>query len=333
MRLAIFFACATGALAAGNHALVDRIATTGFIQLEAQSFDSLTPRQQALAYWLSQASIAIDPINYDQNSLYGLRQKRMLEELMRHADRLNPAMRRKVADFTKLFWANRGNHNEMTAQKFLPEFTVDELKTAATAVLAAGGFSGAPYNVPPIRSQADLDRELTVLQPSLFDPNFEPLITAKSPQGNLDILEASANNFYFDVSMKDLKDFHDAHPLNSRLVKLRDGRLEEEVYRAGTPDGKVPPGLLRGVSEEGQRVPGKGPRLCRTRPGPRARGTDPLLPDRRPGRLDPVRHRLGAEQPDGGFRQRLHRGLSRRPRRQGHLAELRHHHRPASSTG
>ena len=161
---------------------------------------------------------------------------------MRHADRLNPAMRRKVADFTKLFWSNRGNHNEMTAQKFLPEFTADELKTAATAVLAAGGFSGAPYNVPPIRSQANLDRELTVLQPSLFDPNFQPLITAKSPQGNLDILEASANNFYFDVSMKDLKDYHDAHPLNSRLVKLRDGRLEEQVYRAGTPDGKVPPG-------------------------------------------------------------------------------------------
>jgi dipeptidyl-peptidase III len=238
----LLFAFASGALAAGNHALVDRVATTGFIQLEAPSFDSLTPRQQSLAYWLSQASIAIDPINYDQNSLYGLRQKRMLEELMRHPDRLNPQMRRKLSDFSKLFWANRGNHNEMTAQKFLPEFTSQELKTAASAVLAAGGFQVTPYNVPPIRNQADLDRELTVLQPSLFDAAFQPLITAKSPQGNLDILEASANNFYFDVSMKDLKNYHDAHPLNSRLVKLRDGRLEEQVYRAGTPDGKVPPG-------------------------------------------------------------------------------------------
>ncbi|MGO9262175.1 MAG: hypothetical protein ACLQU1_38615 [Bryobacteraceae bacterium] len=226
MRLAIIFAFAAGAFAAGNQALVDRVATTGFVQLEAGSFQSLTLRQQALAYWLSQASIAIDPINYDQNSLYGLRQKRMLEELMRHADRLNPQVRRKVSDFAKLFWANRGNHNEMTAQKFLPEFTFEELKTAAAAVLQSGGFHGRPYNVPPIGNQAELDRELTVLQPSLFDASFQPLITAKSPQGNLDILEASANNFYFDVSMKDLKGYHDAHPLNSRLVKLRDARLQ-----------------------------------------------------------------------------------------------------------
>lgn len=245
LRLAIVFAfaaLAAVALAADNHALVDRIATTGFVQLEANSFQGLTPRQQALAYWLSQASIAIDPINYDQNSLYGLRQKRLLEELMRHADGLNPQVRRKISDFTKLFWANRGNHNEMTAQKFLPEFTFEELKTAAAAVLRSGGFQGAPYGVPPIRNQSDLDRELTVIQPSFFDATFQPLITAKSPQGDLDILEASANNFYFDVSMKDLKNFHDAHPLNSRLVRLRDGRLQEQVYRAGTPDGIVAPG-------------------------------------------------------------------------------------------
>ena len=242
MRLAIFVAFAPVAFAAANHALVDRIATTGFVQLEAASFENLTPREKALAYWLSQASIAIDPINYDQNSLYGLRQKRLLEALMLHADLLNPQVRRKVSDFTKLFWANRGNHNEMTAQKFLPEFTFNELKTGAARVLAAGGFQSAPYGVPPIHNQTDLDRELTILQPSFFDANFQPLITAKSPQGNLDILEASANNFYFDVNMKELKDYHDAHALNSRLVKLRDGRLEEQIYRSGTPDGKVPPG-------------------------------------------------------------------------------------------
>ena len=33
------------------------------------------------------------------------------------------------------------------------------------------------------------------------------------------------------------------HPLNSRLVKAPDGKLVEEVYRAGTPDGKIPPGI------------------------------------------------------------------------------------------
>ena len=43
--------------------------------------------------------------------------------------------------------------------------------------------------------------------------------------------------------MDDLKGFQEKYPLNSRVVKGADGKLTELVYRAGTPDGKVPPGL------------------------------------------------------------------------------------------
>jgi dipeptidyl-peptidase-3 len=226
--LILVFVCA--AVAADNSALVDRVGTTGFVQLEAESFQKLPLKEQTLAYWLSQASIAIDPINYDQNSIWGLRQKRLLEAIVSHAAPANP----KITAFTKLFWANRGNHNEMTAQKFLQEFSVEDLKTAAASALRSGGFKGM--------SPAELDRELEALRPSLFDADFEPTITAKSPQGTLDMLQASANNFYYGVSMADLKNFHDRHPLNSRLVKSDSGRLVEEVYRAGTPDGKIPAG-------------------------------------------------------------------------------------------
>src|SRR5262249_17419909 len=63
-----------------------------------------------------------------------------------------------------------------------------------------------------------------------------------SPQGNRDILQASANNFYAGVSLADLKGFQEKYPLNSRLVKGPSGKLIEEVYRAGTPDGKIPAG-------------------------------------------------------------------------------------------
>jgi len=67
--------------------------------------------------------------------------------------------------------------------------------------------------------------------------------TAKSPQGGKDIIQASANTFYEGVTLADLKDFKAKYPLNSRVVKGADGQLKEEVYRAGTPDGSVPPGL------------------------------------------------------------------------------------------
>jgi dipeptidyl-peptidase-3 len=242
MRVTFLFLLAPALWAADSGALVDRVGATGFIQLQAESFRQLTPREQALTYWLSQASIAIDPIDYDQNSAFGLRQKRLLEGIMLHRAVLRADLRGKVSDYTKLFWANRGNHNEMTAQKFVPGFTPDELKSAAHLAFAAGAYKAAAYGLPPLRTQAELDRELDDLRASLFDPAFQPMLTAKSPAGGLDILQASANNFYSGASMADLKNFHDTHPLNSRLVKTADGKLLEEVYRAGTPDGKVPPG-------------------------------------------------------------------------------------------
>ena len=69
------------------------------------------------------------------------------------------------------------------------------------------------------------------------------MITAKSPAGGKDTIQASSNTFYEGVSLDDLKGFKEEYPLNSRVVKAADGKLTELVYRAGTPDGKVPPGL------------------------------------------------------------------------------------------
>jgi dipeptidyl-peptidase-3 len=229
----ITLACLIACLSFGQTTLVDRVGTTGFLQLEAPSFPAQTPNEQALGYWLTQASIAIEPIIYDQLSPYGLRQKRVFELIVARPKDVNPASYAKILAFTKLFWANRGNHNETTAQKFLPTFTFDELKDAGLAALQHGarGFT-----------DATLIKELDELRPSLFDPDFEPTITTKSPRGRQDIIEASANNFYFGVKLPDLTGFSEHYPLNSRLAKI-DGRLVEQVYRAGTPDGKVPAGL------------------------------------------------------------------------------------------
>ena len=85
MRCAVLLVLVCAAAWPQDRALADRVGATGFIQLEAQSFDKLTPRQQALAYWLAQASIAIDPIIYDQDSRFGLRQKRLLEAIVPQA--------------------------------------------------------------------------------------------------------------------------------------------------------------------------------------------------------------------------------------------------------
>jgi dipeptidyl-peptidase-3 len=244
--LLIRFALATPALCQPDTAskvLVERVGDTAFIQVRAPSFQTLSPRQQALAYWLTQASIAIDPIIYDQLSAYGLEQKRLLEEIMAYPKGIDPAAMAKIAEFTKLFWASRGNHNDLTSQKFLPAFTFAQLEKAALIAQQNGAFRTAYADLPPLKKPSDLTRELGWLRASLFDPAFEPMITAKSPAGGKDTIQASSNTFYPGVSLDDLKGFEEKYPLNSRVAKAADGKLSELVYRAGTSDGKVAPGL------------------------------------------------------------------------------------------
>jgi dipeptidyl-peptidase-3 len=224
-RLTALIGLVPAAFLLAQSPLVERVDTTAFIQIEAKSFNTLSPQQQALAYWLNQSSIAIDPIIYDQLSRFGLRQKRVLEAVASNKAKVDPAIYGRVLDFTKLFWANKGNHNETTSQKFLPKFTADELKRA----LDQAGHK-------------DLVPDVDALAQSLFDAEFEPLITAKSPRGGKDIIQSSANNFYSGVTLDDLKNFTERYRLNSQVVK-ENGKLVEKIYRAGTPDGRVPPGL------------------------------------------------------------------------------------------
>jgi len=243
LLLVLMLAVATPALSQKNKAasdvLVERVGDTAFIQVRAPSFQTLSPRQQALAYWLTQASIAIDPIIYDQLSAYGLRQKRVLEEIMAHAKGIDSAAKAEIAEFAKLFWANRGNHNDLTSQKFLPAFTFEQLEKAALIAQQNGAFRTAYADLPPLKKPSDVTRELESLRASIFDPAFEPMITAKSPAGGKDTIQASSNTFYQDasrqgVSLDDLKGFQEKYPLNSRVVKGADGKLTELVYRAGT---------------------------------------------------------------------------------------------------
>jgi dipeptidyl-peptidase-3 len=213
--------------------VVDRVGQTGFVQLQAESFASLPLKDKVLAYWLSMAAIALHPVVFDQNSIYGPTEKRLLEQILTHGKGIDPEVLRKLTDYAKLLWANRGNRNAFTSRKFLPDFTFEELKAAAERARRNGARLGPA---------AQLQKTLEELRRPIFDPDFEPMLTVKNPVGGQDPLEASANNLYQGVRLGDLEGFAEKFALNSRLVK-KDGKLFEQVYRTGTPDGKVPPGL------------------------------------------------------------------------------------------
>lgn len=204
--------------------LLERVDEAAVVQLYADGFDTLPLDQKILIWHLYQAAIAGRDIFYDQRYAHNLDMRDVLEAIVTHVPEGRGAGA-EILRYTKLFWLNTGPYNNLTARKFVLKCAPAEL--AATARAAAA--RGAKF---PLRQGETLDQLLTRLEPMFFDARMDPAITTKTPTDGSDILEASANNLYAGVTMRDLEQFTERYQLNSRLVK-KNGTLVEEVYRAG----------------------------------------------------------------------------------------------------
>src|SRR5512140_124527 len=205
--------------------LLERVGEAAVVQLYADGFAALPPRDKILAWHLYNAALAGRDIFYDQHYAHGLEMREVLEEILAHASDVDAATRTEIEHYTKLFWINSGPFNNLTARKFVLRCTPVAFRAAARAAAR----HGARF---PLGSGETLDDLLARLEPKFFDPSCDPNCTSKTPGQGRDILESSANNLYEGVKMGDLEGFAERYALNSRLVR-RDGRLVEEVYRIG----------------------------------------------------------------------------------------------------
>jgi dipeptidyl-peptidase-3 len=194
--------------------LLERVGDAAVVQLYADGFEQLPVNDKVLIWHLSQAAIAGRDIYYDQRYGRNLELRGVLEAILRRPRDVDPAALAEIRRYTKLIWINTGPHNNLTARKFLLDLTPEAWRQAASA---AGVDADAAERLAPV----------------LFDPAIDQVVTNKTPPPGQDILEASANNLYVGVSMRDLDGFTERHGLNSRLVKRPDGTLVEEVYRLG----------------------------------------------------------------------------------------------------
>ncbi len=212
--------------------LLETVGEFAVSRIYADGFGDLAPRERALAFYLYRASLAGRDIYYDQMDRNSLEVRDLLEEILTHPRGIDPAFLESLHAYLKLYWINNGNHNDRTKRKFVPAFRFEDLEAAAGAA-AAGGASIR------LALKETLPEKLQRLRLVIFDPDTEPLVTCKNPSAGQDILTCSSVNYYEGVTLADLKGFQEKYPLNSRLVK-RDGRLVEEVYRAGK--GAIPSG-------------------------------------------------------------------------------------------
>ena len=210
--------------------LLERVDDAAVAQLYADGFEALPPKEKTLIWHLYQAAIAGRDIFYDQKHRNALEMRHILEQIVAHPQGIDQATLADVQRYTKLFWINSGPYNNLTARKFVLQITPEAFANAARSAAK----NGAAFTPP---SGESLDAMLARLQPMFFDPNVDPIVTNKTPGPGKDILQASANNLYFGVSMADLTGFTEKYGLNSRLVK-RDGKLTEEVYKIDGRYGK-----------------------------------------------------------------------------------------------
>ena len=231
MGFAVALAAAVFALEArstepeGRKYLLERVGEGAVAQIYADGFKNLPLKEKLLIWHLYQAALAGRDIYYDQRHRDSLVMRDLLEAVVSHPGGVDPKVLEEITLYTKLFWMNSGAYNNLTARKAVLKTTPAEFAGAVKQAVK----NGAKLD---LKSGETLDGLLKSLEPMFFDPNFEPIVTNKSPGPGKDILATSANNLYVGVNTKDLVGFDEKYGLNSRLVK-KDGKLVEQVYKVG----------------------------------------------------------------------------------------------------
>ncbi len=204
---------------------LEQVDDAAVVQLYADGFAELSLDDKILIWHLYQSALAGRDIYYDQRYRHNLPMRDILEELVAHSDGIADATLSELTRYTKLFWINSGPYNNLTARKFVLGLTFDELVSAAERA----ELNGARFRREAGESLRDMLARYSAM---FFDLTVHPMVTCKSPGSGRDILQASANNLYDDVTMADLEAFQERYPLNSRVVR-RNGVVVEEPYRVG----------------------------------------------------------------------------------------------------
>lgn len=206
---------------------VDRFADIAVLRYDIKDFDKLSLDQKKLVYYMSQAGLAGRDIIYDQNNAYNLEIRKCIDHIVENTE--NPKEDDNWKNFmvyAKQVWFANGIHHHYGMQKFQPKFSKE-------AFMGYVKESGATIS----------DEAVEVI----FDPN--KMAKRKVKDSNVDMIVASANNFYGEgVTQKQVEDFYAKlsdpsnprpveHGLNSTLI-LKDGQLYEDVWKMDGKYGK-----------------------------------------------------------------------------------------------
>ncbi len=207
---------------------VDRFADIQVLRYEIKDFDKLSLDQKKLVYYMAQAGLAGRDIIYHQNFKHNLEIRKALETIVasHDGDKENENWKNFLT-YTKQVWFANGIHHHYGMDKFQPKFD-----RAYLAELAE-------------KSQATLSEDA---MNAIFDPEVAVKRKVKDP--NVDMIVASANNFYGEgVTQKMVEDYYKniidpknerpiEYGLNSTMI-LDNGELQEDIWKLDGRYGKA----------------------------------------------------------------------------------------------
>ncbi|MFN4298313.1 MAG: dipeptidyl-peptidase 3 family protein [Thermaurantimonas sp.] len=202
---------------------LERFADIRILRYQIPDFDSLSLKQKLLVYYLVQAGLSGRDIIYDQNHRYNLTLRHCFDKIMTELDGRETGLEWDAfEEYVKRFWFANGVHHHYSHQKFEPGFSREYLE----GLLKKTGQS---------------------LPAEVIEFMFNPAIEARKvvrDEGSDPVLESAVNFYDPGITTAEAEAFYNAmrkpgdstpisYGLNSKLVRLPDGRLAEKVWKVG----------------------------------------------------------------------------------------------------
>jgi dipeptidyl-peptidase-3 len=140
----------------------DQVADLQILRYKADDFESLSPKQKELVYYLDQAGLSGRDITYDQNFKHNLRIRKTIEAIVDsyNGDR-NSADFEKFMEYAKRVWFSNGIHHHYSTRKIIPGFTSDYFKSL---------IENSTAQLPLVEGETK-EKFVEFLIPIMFDPS------------------------------------------------------------------------------------------------------------------------------------------------------------------
>ena len=228
----------------------ERFADIQMLRYQLPDFESLTARQKAYIYYLSEATLWGRDITFDQNGRYNLLIRKTLEAIICTYGKNTEEgydtsdIKPELIEYLKRVWFSNGIYHHYGCEKFEPGFTQEYFEQLVR---------GIPADKLPMAA----DELLGAICPVIFNPDILPKRVNKA--SGEDLVKTSACNFYQGVTQQEAEEYYKAlksqagsqppsFGLNSTLVK-KDGKLTEDVWRIGGKYSKTIEKIIENLSK------------------------------------------------------------------------------------